>query len=106
MYLTSKSVQSRRALRRGYLPTYQELLHRSDLLLALPQAEALKHAAEENWVARPSAVTGKSYPAVSKAYYQAVHRVLSRAVPVNDALAALEQELRRELADRRGSSQN
>jgi trehalose/maltose transport system substrate-binding protein len=44
-------------------------------------------------VARPSTVTGERYGAVSKAYVQALHSVLTGEVKAGPAAAALEKEL-------------
>jgi hypothetical protein len=44
-------------------------------------------------VSRPSTETGKKYPALSRAYFMAVHEVLSRKRPVAAALADLQNEL-------------
>jgi trehalose/maltose transport system substrate-binding protein len=106
LYLTSKEVQMRRALRRGYLPTYPDLLHNAELLRALPQAEVLRHAEAEHWVARPSTVSATHYPGVSRAYYQAVHRILSGTSGAAQELAALEQDLTHRVAFRKDPRQN
>ena len=42
---------------------------------------------------RPSTVTGEKYARVSRAYFEAVHRVLSGEAKAPDAAAALEKEL-------------
>jgi trehalose/maltose transport system substrate-binding protein len=102
LYLSSKEVQRRRAVRHGYLPTYPDMLRESSLLRALPQAEVLARAAVDDWVVRPSAVSGPAYPRISKAYYQTVHRILSGAAPARSALPELEQELTRHVSEQTG----
>lgn len=53
----------------------------------------LKDALPRIIVARPSLVTGKSYAAVSDAYAQAVHSVLTGEKSAPDAMAGLEKTL-------------
>ncbi|HXB71209.1 MAG TPA: ABC transporter substrate-binding protein [Candidatus Acidoferrales bacterium] len=92
-YLTGSEVQLRRAVSAGYLPTIPRLYRNLDLLKVLPIAAALQSAGEHAWVARPSTVAGSRYGAVSKAYYQAVHDVLSRRTDPAEALSQLEKTL-------------
>jgi hypothetical protein len=48
---------------------------------------------KETFAARPSAVTGKKYPEVSRAYFEAVHSVLTRQKTAADAAANLRERL-------------
>ena len=100
-YLTSPEVQSRRAVRRGYVPTYPHLYSDPTVASALPQVAVLERAKPENWVMRPSALAGSQYAEVSKAYYEAVHSILSGKAGASAALASLEQELTRGLGAQR-----
>ncbi|HEY6767563.1 MAG TPA: hypothetical protein VI386_22630, partial [Candidatus Sulfotelmatobacter sp.] len=50
---------------------------------------------KETFVARPSAVTGKKYPEVSRAYFEAVHSVLTRQKTAADAAGNLREQLAR-----------
>lgn len=93
LYLTGAQVQLRRAISAGYLPTIPRLYENPELRHALPVGGDLRNAGEEAWVVRPSTVAGSQYRAVSAAYYQAVHNILSlRASPV-DGLSELEKTL-------------
>jgi trehalose/maltose transport system substrate-binding protein len=92
-YLTAKAVQMRRALRRGFLPTYPELLRSPELHRVLPQSQTLQSSAAEDWIARPSTVSGSEYPAISRAYYRTVHSILSGGAPADSALPLLQKEL-------------
>jgi trehalose/maltose transport system substrate-binding protein len=93
LYLTGTQVQTRRALQRGYLPTYLDLYQKPELVRGLPQGRVLQDAASGSWVVRPSTVTGPRYAEVSKAYYRSVHAVLARKLSAEVALAALQKEL-------------
>jgi trehalose/maltose transport system substrate-binding protein len=93
LHLTGSQIQLRRALEGGYLPTIPRLYQDRRLLAALPHAAALENAGADTWVARPSTIAGSNYQEVSKAYYQAVHSVLRRRAPAEDALSELEAQL-------------
>lgn len=93
LYLTSPEVERRRALLRGYVPSYPHLYSQPELLRALPQIGVLQNADPKSWVARPSAVTGASYAEVSKAYYESVHEILSGKVRARKALPELARKL-------------
>lgn len=93
MYLTSGTVQLRRALARSYLPTIPRLYQDPPLIRALPYVEILARAGSLAWVARPSTIAGSAYSEVSRAYYQAMHRILRGETPAKDGLVALEQQL-------------
>jgi len=54
---------------------------------------------------RPSMVAGKRYPDVSRAYFEAVHAVLSHKRTGSQAAADLEQELA-QILDRPAGSAN
>ena len=92
-YLTSPEVQATRAVRRGYLPTYPELYSRADVAAAVPSSGAFRTLDARSWITRPSTATGPKYGAVSKAYYETVHAILSRKAPAAAALADLEQKI-------------
>jgi trehalose/maltose transport system substrate-binding protein len=93
VYLTGSRVQLRRAISSGYLPTIPRLYQDPDLLRILPIAAELRKSGDGAWVVRPSTVAGDKYRAVSKAYYQAVHDVLSSRKSAEEGLADLEKVL-------------
>jgi trehalose/maltose transport system substrate-binding protein len=93
LYLTGQQVEMRRALSRGYLPTYADLYSRSDLAQAIPESAVLRTIAPSSWAVRPAAVTGSKYAEVSKAYYDGVHEILAGKVRAGSALAALGRRL-------------
>ena len=92
-YLTGPEVQLRRAVRRGYLPTFPHLYDNPAVLQALPQIAVLHGMSQQMSVVRPSSVTRGKYAEISKAYYETVHNVLSRKVETKTALADLDQRL-------------
>jgi trehalose/maltose transport system substrate-binding protein len=94
LYLTGIEVQTRRALKRGYIPTYPQLYPQPDLIRALPQSRVLQEISAGGWIAtRPSKEAGSQYAEVSKAYYESVHQILAGRVRAEPALAALEEKL-------------
>jgi trehalose/maltose transport system substrate-binding protein len=93
MYLTGSTVQLRRALTRGTLPTLPQLYQDPGLIKALPYVATLREAGAEAWVARPSTVSGGHYREVSREYYQTVHEILGRPEAAAQSLAALESRL-------------
>jgi trehalose/maltose transport system substrate-binding protein len=92
LYLTGKDVQLRRALRRGYLPTYPELHQGQELQKTLPQARVFGEA-RETWVFRPSSIVGEKYTELSEAYIENVHEILSGNVSSERAIAEIRQKL-------------
>lgn len=92
-FLTSAPVQKARAIEDGYLPTIPRLYDDPQLLKAVPPAAALRQAGLAQWVARPSSIAGNAYAEVSRAYFQAVHSVLSGQAPVAQALAGAEKQI-------------
>ncbi len=92
-YMSSRRVQSQRALAVSYLPTIPALYEDPQVLAANPHFGRLKDVLLGGAVARPSAVTGKSYHAVSAAYSNAVHSVLTGQASAEQALADLEARL-------------
>jgi trehalose/maltose transport system substrate-binding protein len=93
LHLTGKDVQLRRALRRGYLPTYPALHHGPQLLKALPQAGVFGDA-RKSWIFRPASITREKYFTASKTYYENVHRALSGNFSSENASAEIHQKLR------------
>lgn len=93
LYLTGSKVQKSRALQEGYLPTIPRLYKDPEILQAVPEAKVVARTGRKSWVSRPSSVAGERYSAVSKAYYETVHRILDRECPPQEGLDDLEKEL-------------
>ncbi len=73
-------------------PTMPELYREPPVLKANPHFALFKRALLKG-VARPSAVVGKRYPQVSRAYFEEVHSVLAGRKSAERAAADLEREL-------------
>jgi trehalose/maltose transport system substrate-binding protein len=91
--LAGSKVQLRRALDGGYMPTIERLYSDPNLIQRMPVAARLCDADQDSWVARPSTITGAKYGEVSKAYYQAVHDILSARAGAPETLAQLSRKL-------------
>ena len=92
-YLCSRNVQLQRSGTLSEPPTLPELYELPELLKPNPRYALLSQAFRTGIVLRPSNVTGKKYEAVTDAYIQAVHSVLTRKKNAPEAAAALENEL-------------
>jgi len=92
LFLASPEEQKIRAIQGSFAPTIQSLYEDPEVLEAQPFFETLGTVLE-NAVARPSTVTAPQYAAVSRAFYTAVHSVLTGNENADDALALLEVEL-------------
>jgi trehalose/maltose transport system substrate-binding protein len=92
-HLTSAEVQARRAISRGFLPTYAHVYERPDFARAFPESSAVLHAIPQSVVLRPALAAGSKYGAVTKGYYQTVHGILTGRLRAEEALASLESTL-------------
>ncbi|MBZ8141726.1 ABC transporter substrate-binding protein [Rubrivivax gelatinosus] len=92
MYLTSAEIQKRRAIGGAYNPTLPALYRDPELLAANPFMGELVEVFE-NAVARPATPTGLKYPAVSRAFWDATHEVLSGRMDGAAAVRRLEGRL-------------
>jgi trehalose/maltose transport system substrate-binding protein len=94
LHLTSKAEQKRRAIVASYNPTYPALYKDPDVLKANPFFGKLYETFSKA-VARPSAVTGKSYNRVSAEFWRAVHRILAGQQAPKSTITTLENRLNR-----------
>ena len=91
-FLCRRDTQLNRSLKVGKSPTIPELYN--DLgIQADPYFSTILKTYRQDEVWRPSTETGKKYPAVSRAYFMAVHEVLAGKKPAATALADLQTEL-------------
>jgi trehalose/maltose transport system substrate-binding protein len=74
-------------------PTLCELFKNPALLAANPHFSNILEAFQKGVIFRPAAAAGKKYPEVSRAYYNAVHAVLTHEKTGAKAAADLETEL-------------
>jgi trehalose/maltose transport system substrate-binding protein len=92
-YLSRGDVQVSRSRMLSQPPTLPGLYDRPEVLAPNPQFAQLSQAFRTGTVSRPSNVTGKKYQAVTDAYIQAVHSVLTASKSAPEAAADLENEL-------------
>jgi trehalose/maltose transport system substrate-binding protein len=92
-YLTSSKIQRSRAIEEGYLPTISQLYSDVDLLDVVPEATVFRNTSRDSWIARPSAIAAAKYSALSKDYYEAVHRILTGQSSPEAALKNLQRAL-------------
>jgi trehalose/maltose transport system substrate-binding protein len=92
-YLCRRDVELKRLRAYSGLPTSPALYQDPAVRAATPYLEAVEKAYKENFAARPSATTGNKYPEVSRAYFEAVHSVLTRQKTAAEAAANLREQL-------------
>jgi trehalose/maltose transport system substrate-binding protein len=91
-FLCRRDTQLNRSLKIGKSPTIPEL-YNDPRILADPYFSTILRTYRDDKVWRPSTEAGKRYPALSRAYFMAVHEVLAGKKPVATALADLQTEL-------------
>jgi len=91
-YLCRRDTQLNRSLKIGKSPTIPEL-YNDPRIRADPYFSTILKTYRHDKISRPSVETGKSYPALSRAYFMAVHEVLAGEKPVATVLADLQTEL-------------
>lgn len=94
-FLCSREEQIRRSRGSAQPPTMPGLYHDPKVLAANPQYPLLLDVFRKGIVLRPSRSAGTTYPAVSGAYFEAVHAVLSRKKTAPQAAVELQDELQR-----------
>jgi trehalose/maltose transport system substrate-binding protein len=92
-YLCRRDVELRRLRTYSGVPTIPQLGQDPGVLAATPYLTALQKAYQRGYAVRPSTETGKNYPAVSHAYFQAVHSVLTGENTAAQAAADLQEQL-------------
>jgi len=92
-YLTSGPAQLRFTRELGWTPARPDIYDDPDVLRVNPYYRWLKGTLPRIIVSRPSMVAGKKYTAVSDAYSQAVHSVLTGEKSPASAMAGLEKTL-------------
>jgi trehalose/maltose transport system substrate-binding protein len=92
LYMTSAVVQKSRAIEGAFNPTLPGLYDDADINKANPFMAGLKDVFVSA-VARPSTVSGLKYPAVSQAFQNAAHAVLSKEQTGEEAARRLEAKL-------------
>jgi trehalose/maltose transport system substrate-binding protein len=92
-FLTSRNEQARRCRRSSNPPIIPELYKDPEILARNSYFSTILQAYRQGVAVRPSTVSGKKYPNVSRAYFEAVHAVLSHKKLAPQAATDLQQEL-------------
>ena len=92
-YLTSRDTQLELWRHESMLPALREFYEDPEYLAQRPDLAAIRQLLTGGTIARPSTVTGKNYDEVSRAYFTAVHSVLTGETSAEQAMANLESEL-------------
>jgi trehalose/maltose transport system substrate-binding protein len=92
-FLTSRNEQARRSRKSANPPVIPELYEDPEILARNSYFSTILLAYRQGAAVRPSTVAGKRYPDVSRAYFEAVHAVLSHKKLAPQAAADLQQEL-------------
>ena len=93
-FLGSREEQVRRSHIVNEAPSIPQLYNDPEVLTANPHFPRVLEVFLKGAVFRPSTLTGKMYPDVSRAYFEAVHSVLSGKKSASIAASDLENELR------------
>jgi hypothetical protein len=92
-YLCRRDVELRRLRTYSGVPTIPQLDQDPSVRAAAPYLTAMQKAYKKGFAVRPSTETGKNYPEVSRAYFEAVHSVLTGHSTAAEAAADLQQQL-------------
>jgi trehalose/maltose transport system substrate-binding protein len=91
-FLASPEEQARRCRKPSEPPTIPALYKNADVLGANPYVSRVLQV-HEGAALRPSVPAGKMYPEVSRAYYEAVHAVLTQKQSAANAASDLQEQL-------------
>jgi trehalose/maltose transport system substrate-binding protein len=92
-YLARRDVQASHFEQTGEPPTLPDLYSDPKIVRANSYLPMLERVYRKGVVLRPSTMTGKKYPDVSRAYFEAVHAVLTGKKSAAQAAADLQNEL-------------
>lgn len=96
-FLSGRQEQVTRCRNTTDAPTLYQLYTEPDLLATNPQFPQVLEVFRKGVVSRPTQSAGKMYPDVSRAYWEAVHAVLSRQESAPQAADELQNKLDRML---------
>ena len=94
-FLCSREEQVRRCRNTADAPSISQLYDEPEFLASNPQFLRVLEVFRKGIVVRPSRAAGKMYPDVSRAYWEAVHAVLTRKKSAIQAANELQDELER-----------
>jgi len=96
-FLCSRAEQVRRCRNTADAPSISQLYDEPEFLASNRQFLRILEVFRKGVVLRPSRAAGKMYPDVSRAYWEAVHAVLTRKKSAKQAAEELQDELERML---------
>jgi trehalose/maltose transport system substrate-binding protein len=96
-FLCSREEQIKRSQEATDAPSISQLYDRPQVLASNPQFRRVLEVFHKGLVLRPSSAAGKTYPDLSRAYWEAVHAVLTRKKSATLAAEELQDELERML---------
>ena len=96
-FLSGREEQVTRCRNTTDAPTIAQLYNEPELLATNPQFPHVLEVFRKGIVLRPARAAGKMYPDVSRAYWEAVHAVLTRSKSATQAAEELQDELERML---------
>ena len=91
-FLAGRDEQTRRCRKSAEPPTIPALYENADVLAANPYFSQVLQV-YKGAVLRPAVPAGKMYPEVSRAYFEAVHAVLSGKQSAAEAASDLQRQL-------------
>jgi trehalose/maltose transport system substrate-binding protein len=92
-FLTSRNEQAKRCRMYSGPPTIPELYKDPEILARNPYFSTILNGFRRGTAMRPSTVAGKTYPEVSRDYFEAVHAVLIHNKPASQAASELQRQL-------------
>ena len=92
-FLCGRNEQRRRSLSFAEPATIPDLYNDPEVLAANPYFSTVLEVYRKRLALRPSTATGNAYPAISRAYFEAVHAVLTGKETAAEAAAALQGKL-------------
>lgn len=92
-FLCSREEQIRRSRDTSEPPTIPQLYQEPEVLAKNPYFPLVLKVFRAGITLRPSRAAGKTYPEVSRAYWEAVYRVLTRKKSGQEAAEELQQKL-------------
>jgi len=96
-FLCSREEQVRRCRNMADAPSISQLYDEPEFLASNPQFPRLLEVFHKGVVLRPSRAAGKMYPDLSRAYWEAVHSVLTKKQSAKQGAEELQEELERML---------
>jgi trehalose/maltose transport system substrate-binding protein len=92
-FLCSRNLQATRLRKTSEAPTISELYEEPEVLANNPHWLRVLEIFRKGIALRPSRAAGKMYPDVSRAYWEAVHAVLTRKTSATQAAQELQDKL-------------